>query len=303
MQMNLKFVTRYSSILSVSLLLFACNNNSSTSSDTEVVAGSDTSQNKMKNTKAQEVFYSIPSPIETISLLKSAGAKYNASYLNPIENVSKYTSVTSKALNLGIYGSDLSFTSMFDQTQESMLYLRCANKLAAGLGINGAFNESTANRLESNVQNRDSLLAIISDSYWTTDAYLKDNGQPGVSALIVAGGWVEGLYIGTQIAHTTQNKDVITRIGEQKLSLENLISLLESCKADNAGITAVLASLNELKELYNTIPSTVTADTKVSTDKKNSVTTLDDSSTFSITSDKLKEISDKVAQIRSKIIQ
>jgi len=146
-------------------------------------------------------------------------------------------------------------------------------------------------------------LAIISDSYWTTDAYLKDNGQPGVSALIVAGGWVEGLFIGTQIANTTQNKDVITRIGEQKLSLDNLISLLESCKADNAGITAVLVSLNELKELYNTIPSTVTADTKVTTDKKNNVTTLDDNSTFSITSGKLKEISDKVAQIRSKIIQ
>ncbi len=301
MQMNLKFATRYSSILSFSLLLLACNN--STSTDSEVVAGSDTMQNKMKNTKAQEVFYSIPSPIETISLLKSAGAKYNASYLNPIENVSKYTSVTSKALNLGIYGSDLSFTSMFDQTQESMLYLRCANKLAAGLGINGAFNESTANRLESNVQNRDSLLAIISDSYWTTDAYLKDNGQPGVSALIVAGGWIEGLYIGTQIAHTTQNKDVITRIGEQKLSLENLISLLDSYKADNAGIIAVLASLNELKELYNTIPSAVTAETKVNTDTKNNVTTLDNGSTFSVTPEKLKEISDKVASIRSKIIQ
>src|SRR3954470_11616837 len=238
MQMNLKFTTRYASILSLSLFLFSCNNSTT---ETEV-AGSDTMQAKSKNPKAQEVFYSIPSPIETISLLKAAGAKYNAAYLNPIDNVSKYTSVTSKALNLGTYGSDLSFTSMFDQTQESMLYLRCANKLASGLGINSAFNESTTNRLESNLQNRDSLLNIIADSYWTTDAYLKDNGQPGVSALIVAGGWVEGLYIGTQIANSTQNKEVITRIGEQKLSLENLIALLESYKADNAGIVAVLNS-------------------------------------------------------------
>lgn len=298
MQMKLKSLTCYT-ILSFSLGLFSCSNNNS--NDTEVT-GSDTAQNRTKNTKAQEVFYSIPSPIETISLLKAAGAKYNASYLNPIENVSKYTSVTSKALNLGTYGSDLSFTSMFDQTQESMLYLRCANKLAAGLGINGAFNETTANRLESNVQNRDSLLAIISDSYWTTDAYLKDNGQPGVSALIVAGGWIEGLYIGTQIANITQNKDVITRIGEQKLSLENLIALLESYKADNAGITAVLNSLNELKEIYSTIPNPTT-ETQAVTDTKNNVTILDNNSSYSISPEKLKEITDKVTQIRTKIIQ
>jgi PBP1b-binding outer membrane lipoprotein LpoB len=300
MQMNLKSLTRYSSIISLSLFLVSCSNNNTT--DNETVAGSDTAQTKTKNTKAQEVFYSIPSPIETISLLKAAGAKYNASYLNPIENVSKYTSVTSKALNLGTYGSDLSFTSMFDQTQESMLYLRCANKLAAGLGINGAFNETTASRLESNVQNRDSLLAIISDSYWTTDAYLKDNGQPGVSALVVAGGWIEGLYIGTQIANATQNKDVITRIGEQKLSLENLIALLESYKADNAGITAVLTSLNELRDIFNTIP-TPTSETETVTDKKNNVTILDNKSTYSMTPEKLKEITDKVTQIRTKIIQ
>lgn len=299
MQMNLKFTIRYASILSLSLFVFACHNSTSTEED---VAGSDTAQANLKDSKAQEVFYSIPSPIETISLLKSAGAKYNSAYLNPIENVSKYTSVTSKALNLGTYGSDLSFTSMFDQTQESMYYLRCANKLASGLGISGAFNETTTSRLESNLQNRDSLLNIISDSYWTTDAYLKDNGQPGVSALIVAGGWIEGLYIGTQIANTTQNKEVITRIGEQKLSLENLIGLLESYKADNAGIVAVLNSLNELNALYNSV-STSTKATETTTDKANNVTTLDNGSEFALTPEQLKQISDKVSQIRNKIIQ
>ncbi|HRG36946.1 MAG TPA: hypothetical protein PK289_00280 [Bacteroidia bacterium] len=297
--MNLKFTIRYASILSFSLFVFSCNNSTSTEDD---VAGSDTIQAKLKDSKAQEVFYSIPSPIETISLLKSAGAKYNAAYLNPIENVSKYTSVTSKALNLGTYGSDLSFTSMFDQTQESMYYLRCANKLASGLGISGAFNESTTSRLESNLQNRDSLLNIISDSYWTTDAYLKDNGQPGVSALIVAGGWIEGLYIGTQIAKTTQNKEVITRIGEQKLSLENLIGLLESYKADNAGIVAILNSLTELNALYTNV-SAPNKSTEASTDKKNNVTTLDNGSTFELTPEQLKAISDKVSDIRNKIIQ
>ncbi len=291
---------RYTFIFSCSLFLFSCSDSSSTDSD--VIAGNDAEVVHEKNSKAQEVFYSIPSPVETISLLKSAGAKYNASYLNPVENVSKYTTVTSKALNLGVFGADLSFTSMFDQTQESMLYLRCTNKLAASLGINGAFNENTADRLETNVQNRDSLLSIISNSYWTTDSYLKANGQPGVSALIVAGGWIEGLYIGTQIATVTQNKDVITRIGEQKLSLENLISLLESFKADNAGISAVITPLTELQVLFNEIPAT-DAETTVTTDKKANITTLDNKSSFKVTNEQLAKITEKVKHLRSKIIE
>ena len=218
--MNIQKTTLFASYIAITLAFVACGSSATETNTVDPVDTADATS-KVKDVKAQNVFYSIPSPIETTTLLKAAGAKYDAKILNPIENVAKYESVASKAMNLGIYGSDLSFTSIFDQTQESMLYLRCTNKLASGLGISGAFDESTTSRIEANMQNRDSLLSIISDSYWNADAYLKDNGQPGVSALIVAGGWMEGLYIAVKIANTTKNQAIITRIGEQKLSLDN----------------------------------------------------------------------------------
>ncbi|HEY0030085.1 MAG TPA: hypothetical protein VGC65_04960 [Bacteroidia bacterium] len=297
--MNIKSTTFFAAYIAASITLASCG--SSADSDVDAVDTANVSS-EVKDAKAQNVFYSIPSPIETTTLLKAAGAKYNAKYLNPIENVSKYASVASKALNLGVYGSDLSFTSIFDQTQESMLYLRCTNKLATGLGISGAFDESTTSRIEANMDNRDSLLAIISDSYWNADSYLKDNGQPGVSALIVSGGWIEGLYIATQIANTTKNEGIITRIAEQKLSLENLIALLDSYKADNEGVTEVLASMQELKKIYDAIPATG-AETNVSTDSVKGVTTIGNGSSFKLTADQLKQITDKTTQIRNKIIQ
>lgn len=299
--MKIKFFIQYVSFFAIATTLVACG---SSSDDGETLTSNDTSSvaSQEKNEKAQKVFVSIPSPIETTTLLQAAGAKYNAKYLNPIENVSKYSSITSKALNLGIYGSDLSFTSIFSQTQESMLYLRCTNTLASSLGISGAFDESTTSRIESNLENKDSLLTIISDSYWNADAYLKENGQPGVSALIVAGGWLEGLYIATQIANTTKNEAIITRIGEQKLSLNNLIELLESYKADNTGIADILKQLEGLKKAFDgvTIPE---AQTTVTTDKENSVTTLGSSSPIVVAPEKLKEITDITAKIRNKIIQ
>ena len=254
----------------------------------------------LKVTKAQNVFYSIPSPIETSSLLQKAGASYNADFLNPIDNVSKYNSTASKALNLGVYGSDLSFTSIFDQTQESMLYLKCTNKLATGLGINGAFGESTISRIEQNMENRDSLLSIISDAFWSSDSYLKDNGRPNTSALIVAGGWIEGLYIATKVAATTKNEEVITRIGEQKLSLENLIGLLESCGKDEA-IDPLLADMKDLKASFDKVDIKSSA-AEVSTDANSKVTTIGGNSSVTVSKEQLAEITKKVETVRNKII-
>jgi hypothetical protein len=287
--------------VSISSIFAACSSSSSDAASEEII---DTVANKakVKDVNAQNVFYSIPSPVETTSLLKSAGAKYDPKFLNPIENVSNYVTVASKALNLGVYGTDLSFTSIYDQTQESMLYLRCTNKLATGLGISGAFDETTTSRIEANMQNRDSLLAIISDSYWNADAYLKENGQPGVSSLIVAGGWIEGLYIATQIAKTTKNTGVVSRIGEQKMSLENLISLLQSYKTDNESIPALLIQLNELKKIFDSIPVSA-SETTATTDKEKGVTVIGNGNTFNLSPEQLKQISDKSSEIRNKLIK
>jgi len=299
--MNYNTTLRFSILIAAAATISSCGS----SSDSDAIGDSDSTANVSaeKDTKAQNVFYSIPSPIETTSLLKAAGAKYNASYLNPIENVSKYSTAASRALNLGVYGSDLSFTSIFDQTQESMLYLRCTNKLATSLGISGAFDENTTSRLEANLDNRDSLLTIISDSYWNADSYLKDNGQPGVSALIIAGGWMEGLYIATQIAASTKNEEISTRIGEQKLSLDNLVALMDSYKTANEGVNDMYTQLSELKKIYDAIPAAAAGETVASTDKTTGTTTIGNKSTYKLTPEQLKAISDKAAQIRNKIIQ
>jgi hypothetical protein len=274
--MKTKHVLKVSFGISIITILTSCGS----SNDTDISSNIDTTTTVSiteQSKKAQKIFESIPSPVETTKLLQSSGAKYNAQYLNPIENVSKYSSVTYKALNLGIYGTDLSFTSVYSKTQESMLYLRCTNTLANSLGISGAFDETTTARIEANLENKDSLLKIISDSYWNSDAYLNANGQQGVSALIVAGGWIEGLYIATQIANTTKNETISASIIEQKSSLNNLVELLDTYKKNNEGITTTFNQLLDLKKSYETENSNP--------------------------AEQLKEISTKISIIRNKIIR
>lgn len=291
--MNLKVISQYVSCIAVSIALVACG---SSSTDSEKISADNTANTVIteKNNKVQDVFNTIPGPVEATDILKAAGAKYNPKYLNPIENVSKYSTVTAKALNLGVYSSDLSFTSVFDKTQESMLYLKCTNNLATGLGISGAFDENTSSRIEANMDKRDSLLGIITDSYKTSDAYLRNNGQAGVSSLLIVGGWIEGLYIATQIANDTKNEALITKIGEQKASVDNLVVLLETYK-DNAGVNDMYNNMLDLKKIYDDIPA---ANTTADTTKKDSEKTA-----VKLSPEQFKLIADKTAEIRKKIIQ
>jgi hypothetical protein len=204
--------------------------------------------------KVQDIFYAVPSPMEMASMLKKVGATYDAGLLNDVKNVHEYTTARSQALNLGIYGADLSYTSVFNQNQESIIYLSCAKKLADNLGVTKAFSDETIERIETNVDNRDSLLNIVSETYYMLDAYLKENGRDHVSALVIAAGWIEGLYISTSIAMSEESPSdlLLSRIADQKLSLNNLVSLVEAYNSDNQ-IDDIVADLKTIEAAFDAV--------------------------------------------------
>lgn len=219
------------------------------------VSEDESAQKAQENaTKVRDIFYAVPSPMEMASMLKKVGATYDASILNDVKNVQNYSSARSQALNLGIYGADLSYASVFNQNQESIIYLSCAKKLADNLGVTKAFNDETIERIEANVDNRDSLLTIVSETYYMLDAYLKENGRDHVSALVIAAGWVEGLHISTSIAagEASPSEMLLERIADQKMSLDNLIALVEAYNTENQ-IDDILADLRAIEKAFGDV--------------------------------------------------
>ncbi|HRN35845.1 MAG: hypothetical protein M9900_12605 [Flavobacteriales bacterium] len=204
----------------------------------------------IRSERTRSIFYNIPSPMETAGLLKSAGAVYDRDILNDVKNVDNYTAASKQALNLGIYGADLSYASVYNNTQESMLYTSCAQKLAKKLDVTNAFNQAVVDRLEKNRNSRDSLLNIISETYWQVDAYLKENGRDNISALMVAGGWVEGLYIATQVAKQHNTPELRQRIAEQRIPLDDLVGLVKTYGPDDPAIASALKDLERLQALF-----------------------------------------------------
>ena len=238
--------------LLASLILAACGGDPP-AQDTLKTDGVTDSTQVERVRKTKNIFHNIPSPMETAGLLKKAGAEYDKDILNDVKNVDNYTSASKQALNLGIYGADLSYASVFNNTQESMLYTACAQNLAKRLDVAGAFGQETVDRMEANRNDRDSLLNIISETYWDVDAYLKENGRDNVSALMIAGGWVEGLYIATMVCKQHDTPELRQRIAEQRIPLGELIELMGTYSTDDPAVAGVKGDLDALSALFASV--------------------------------------------------
>jgi hypothetical protein len=208
---------------------------------------------------AQNVFNTLPDKELVLSLIEKNNLEYNPDFLNDPNLVTKYNIEFFKAINLGIYGSDLTISSTFDQTQESMVFLKCVNVLAGNLGVNAAFDQRMFDRIQSNDNNKDSVLQIITESFKKVDEILKNNNRPGTSAIILAGCWIEGLYVSCQMAQVVSAESIFKTILSQKESLHNLLALLESVELKENELFLV-KDLRELHKIYEVAETSTSYD-------------------------------------------
>lgn len=211
---------------------------------------------------AQNVFNTLPDRKLVMKLIEENRIEYNPDLLNDPTKVNKYALELAKAVNLGIYGADLSIASSFDQTQESMVFLKCVNVLAGYLGVNSAFDQRMFERIDANENNKDSILEIVTGAFKKVDEILKYNNRPATSAVILSGCWIEGLYVSCQMAEELGTESIIKAIVEQKESLRNLIVMLEAVTLEE-NAQFILKDLKELYDVYNVAEATTKYDKKV----------------------------------------
>ncbi len=210
---------------------------------------------------AQNVFNTLPDRKLVMKLIEENRIEYNPDLLNDPTKANKYAVELAKAVNLGIYGADLSIASSFDQTQESMVFLKCVNVLAGYLGVNSAFDQRMFERIDANENNKDSILEIVTGAFKKVDEILKYNNRPATSAVILSGCWIEGLYVSCQMAQEIDTESIVKAIVGQKESLKNLIVMLEAVTLEE-NAKFILTDLKELYKVYNVAESTTTYNKK-----------------------------------------
>ena len=250
-----------------------------------------------------DIIQQIPSPLEISYLLKDAGTQYDYNLLNAPDNVSNYNSNFDKALNLGIYGTDLGYANIYEENQDAILYLNSIKGLANDLSIGQFFDFGTIARLASNSKNLDSLLLITTQNFNSINGYLQENQRSNLSVLILTGGWLEALHITCQVADkNTDNKKLIEKIGEQKIILDNIKLMLDFYTKD-PHIADFHQSILKLEKAFDQIEIIYTYAEPTMKEVNGMLVVQDNSSTsIIITDENVAAIRQAVISIREKII-
>ena len=248
----------------------------------------------------RSIYYTMSLPLEMARLFDHVGANYYPELLNPPDDFSKYTRPVKIALNLGVYGVDLSYVKMFNQHQRAVAYLASINRLATALGIPREIYGDVVDNLDLLMGNPDSLSQAATRLYSVTDDYLRKDGQEGAASLVAMGGWIESMYIATRIfEYDPGNIALQDKIAEQKYSLNSLIALMNNYQAD-LDLAEYLLMLKNLRRTYDQFQVYYKqGDVKVDTASK----TISAASYYlNVTPEQMGEISRKIDNLRALII-
>lgn len=249
-----------------------------------------------------ETFFQVPSPGEMLTFIRMVGGKNNKNitFLNPASNEKNYTDAKSKALNFGIFSCDLSYCSIFEIGSEALKYFKTVKTMGDQIGVSTAIKPEVLKRLESNVGSPDSLAVITDDVYFSSFETLEDSKQGPTLALVVAGGWIESIYIAVNLVKYEANSPVVERLADQKYTLENLIEFMKKHEAADANVKAVKEDFEGLLAEFNKI-NVKDADKVNGKDDKKKM--LGGGQQLMMTEEVYKAIVDKIKSIRNSYTQ
>lgn len=249
-----------------------------------------------------DVIDNVSSPVEMAALILDLGIPYSNDYLAETKNADSYNTALKKAINLGVFGADLGYLNMYNQTSVVMNYISVIKDMADGIRVGQFFDFTTLKRLVLNNTNLDSLMLISQQSFNRMDQYLRENNRRNLSTLIIAGVWIEGMYLVTQVAKDNPHEKIKDAIGDQKSIVTIILGLLNNYKKE-VFFKELTTDFNDLKRIFDEVKITIeyTDPQPVEIDgvlefKSAEVSIID------ISDETLNKIIEKIASIRNNII-
>ncbi|MDF1573601.1 MAG: hypothetical protein P1P86_00210 [Bacteroidales bacterium] len=241
-------------LLTAILLLAACGQRPSENLEVNMDEV-ETGELQISSETMNEIIQNIASPIEVAALINALNVPYSISYLADPESLSANTTSFEMAFSLGALSADLGYLNMYEKTGTAVNFLSSINRLAEALQIGQFFDFATIKRLATSSSDLDSLMFISVNSFNNMDDYLRETDRSNLCALMIAGVWVEGLYLATQVAQKNSNEDLKSMIGEQKLILNDLLLILNNYRNEET-IARYINDLEKIKSVYDQVKIT-----------------------------------------------
>jgi len=213
------------------LMLSSCKGGNKSAEQDQVL--SDSLNKMLLEAEIKEVLYPLPTPFEMTKMLNDIGAAYSVKNMNAVNKVEKYITEGSKAVNLGIYGADLAYASTYQQQQDVQVYLNAIKTLADQLGVTYDYTRLLSDEYKEKLNNKDSLTSIVTNTIYDTYQFLDEKSNPDLAVTMIAGSWVELMYLATNISENSYNfTGLVDIISKQKSSYEKVMELLTARNAN-----------------------------------------------------------------------
>jgi len=201
--------------------------------------------------EAQDMLNRFPTPLDVTTTLQTAKAPYLFSLCNPPANLNEYFTEKTKALNLGVFSTDLAYSSVYQRAEEIDKFLFCTGKLAGDLGIGGVYDKDLLKKANGYKDNRDSLLALVRTFLSGTSDFLRRNNRTQVAVFVACGAFTEGLYITSSLCQFAPgNSRIREGILAQKGNLDKLLLILGEYGSDS-NIKPVADEMAKLKKVFD----------------------------------------------------
>jgi hypothetical protein len=248
----------------------------------------------------REIYYGLLTPVEVCNIFERLGIRYNDTIILASENRDLYMSSYKAAMNLGVYGVDMGYMKLFGVNRQTVGYFSTIRTLSDRLNMPDTFLSDAIRSFDADIGNADSLTALMNDAYRKIDEHLRLEGSEGTLGLMLMGGWIEAMYLATQLAYDPANPDpqVVGKLAEQKYSLISLLSFMKNYY-DDPMVVFYTKKLKYLNRWFDTFeiyyqPGDVSVDTL-----RQVITTT--GAEMTVTVGTLNEIRDYVAKLRAEI--
>jgi len=285
------------------VLLNSCSGGASKESSSDASSEFDSAKEKIA-ADVEKVLKDLPPPSEVPYLLLQAGADFDQGVINDIaaEKLEGYqTDESVAALNLGVYATDIGYLASYEKSEMALDYMGECQKLAAPVGVADAIDYGMIARFESNMENKDSLSAIINDVMAKSGERLSELDELNSAALLLAGSWIEGIYISTQIVETYPTDlpeearnlilaELVKIIIAQKVSLNDLLKVMSDVP-ESEEVNNMVSELEKIKVIYDNELSGI--ETQIA----------ENSGGFVLESSTLDNLATEVKRIRTSIVE
>jgi hypothetical protein len=249
----------------------------------------------------EETYYGILTPVEICVIFNRLSIPLSTAALNPVSNSEHYLSNSKAAINTGIYGVDFGYLKMFGMGQEVIDYMVTIRDLSNKLGIPDNLLTEPLKRVQNDMADPDTITSMMKTSYIDIENQLRESGRESTAGLIVMGGWVEAMYLATQLVYNPKDPDpeVVQRIAEQKYSLTSLLSFMKNYY-DDPIVVYYTKKLKYLKKYFDSFDIYFKiGDLEINTTRQ---VLLSSGAKMTITVDTLNKIRDYVAKLRTEMV-